>query len=147
MSNKLHAIIDGASRGNPGHGAAGGLIYDQSDLLLKKFKDYLGICTNNVAEYKALLICLQESLFVAGKNNFFVQGQKLEISIFSDSELLVKQFNGEYKIKNTKLKELSAQVREFIAEHKMDVKIFHVLRSETRDADRLANHALNIRGF
>ena len=82
MSNKLRAIIDGASRGNPGHAAVGGLIFDQYDQLLKKFHNYLGVCTNNVAEYKALLKCLQESVVVANENNFKDQGQKLEISIY-----------------------------------------------------------------
>ena len=59
----------------------------------------------------------------------------------------MKQFNGEYRIKNPQLKELAAQVRKYIAEHEIEVDLVHVLRSETKDADRLANQALNMRGL
>ncbi len=147
MALKLNAIIDGASRGNPGHASVGVLIYDESGNLLLKAHRYLGQATNNVAEYRALLICLEEARLFVNKNLAANDDGSIEISINSDSELLVKQFNGIYRIKNPALKELAAAVREYIARNKLTVHLTHVFRTETKEADRLANQVLNMRGF
>lgn len=147
MTLKLNAVIDGASRGNPGHAAVGVLIYDESGNPLVKTHRYLGQATNNVAEYRALLICLEEARLFANKNLTANDNGSIEIFINSDSELLVKQFNGIYRIKNPALKDLAAAVREYIDKNKLTVHLSHVFRTETKEADRLANQALNMRGF
>ncbi len=143
MKKRLQAVIDGASRGNPGHAAIGVLIYDENGELLMKYHRYLGECTNNVAEYQALINCLKTAVQLAASANGLAD-RGLIITIHSDSELLVKQFHGEYRIKNPQLRELAQQVQHLIEQHELEVDLVHVLRSETREADRLANIALNL---
>jgi ribonuclease HI len=125
------AHIDGGSRGNPGPAAYGAVIRmpDGKTVALAK---YLGIQTNNFAEYSGLLAALEYAL----QQNF--QGLK----VFSDSELLVKQMKGEYRVKHPALKPLSARANE-MARRLRHFSIQHVLRSYNRDADRLVNEALD----
>lgn len=135
--SKYFAIIDGASRGNPGKAAIGVLIYDENKQLVKKFHRFLGEYTNNIAEYNALIACLEEVKELQGK----------EVDVFSDSELVVKQFNGQYRIKNEKLKRLYLEVNKLVQESQLQVSLTHVPRSKTKEADRLANLALDLEGF
>ncbi|HHM24029.1 MAG TPA: ribonuclease HI family protein [Bacteroidetes bacterium] len=136
MPQSYTAVIDGASRGNPGPAAIGVLIYDADGNLVKKYHKFLGQATNNAAEYRALLSCLEEVAALGGK----------QVTIYSDSQLLVRQFNGEYRIKNKALKKLAEKVRNTIARHGLQVEMVHVPRSETKEADRLANISLNLAG-
>jgi ribonuclease HI len=128
----LIAHIDGGARGNPGPAGYGVVITDQSGRKLAALSEYLGRQTNNYAEYNGLLAALGYAL---------EQGYKA-LKVVSDSELLVKQVRGEYKVKSPSLQELNRHARELIA--KLDwFAIEHVLRESNREADRLANAAMD----
>jgi ribonuclease HI len=99
--DKLSIFIDGASRGNPGHGAIGFVIYDQNGNILREYAECIGNCTNNVAEYKALIKALE----------FGSTHSRGEVICFMDSELVVKQMNGSFRLKKTHLKELFQEVK------------------------------------
>ena len=129
---KLIINIDGGSRGNPGPGASGVVIKDAGGAVLLRKGYFLGECTNNFAEFTALKIALTE----AGK----LDGTELEIC--SDSQLLVRQYLGEYRIKHDVLKNLMGQIKVLSAAFKK-VKVTHVLRENNREADRMANEAMD----
>lgn len=129
---KLTAYTDGASRGNPGKAGVGVVIYDQKGEVLEEKSVYLGEATNNIAEYRALLCALQ----IAEK-----RGAE-EFQVFSDSELVVKQVNGQYRVKNPSLLVLYREVMQRISALK-SFSIHHIPRSENRRADRLANRGID----
>lgn len=122
--------IDGASRGNPGPSAIGIVTY-KNGCLLEEISEYIGEKTNNFAEYTALIKALEISI-ERGFNN---------VEIRSDSELVVKQINKEYKVKDADIKELFDKANELITKIK-NVKIIHVKREDNLKADKLANNAL-----
>lgn len=123
--------IDGASKGNPGRAGVGGVIFGPDGKEIKKFKQYIGIATNNVAEYTALIYGLQEALML----------RALKVAVFSDSELLVKQFSGEYMVRDEVLKRLMKQV-EHLCGGFSGVSVSHVGREDNKTADMLANQAI-----
>ena len=127
------AYIDGGARGNPGPAAYGVVIRTPEGKMLAELAKYLGARTNNFAEYSGLLAALE----YAQQQNF--PGLK----VFSDSELLVKQMNGEYKVSNATLKMLHSQARELVRELQY-FSIHHVLRSYNRQADALVNAVLDL---
>ena len=125
-------FTDGASRGNPGKAGAGAVLLDAQNSEIKTRSEYLGICTNNVAEYKALIIGLQEAL----------QHQCTEIDIALDSELIVRQIQGRYKVKNEFLLPLFNEVRMLLARFgKWSIR--HVVRAQNARADQLANEGID----
>ena len=126
---KLEAYIDGGSRGNPGEAGAG--VYFPG---VVKIAEYLGTGTNNYAEYTALLIALR----------FAVYTKCTDLHVFADSELVVKQINGEYKVKNEGIEVLHTTALRWIAllPH---FSISHVFREANKDADKLANNAMDTR--
>lgn len=129
----VHTInVDGASRGNPGEAGAGAVIRDPEGHIIKKLKKYLGRATNNVAEYNAILIAL-ESARDLGLNS---------VRILADSELMVKQLNGVYRVKSAELKPLYDRAVGLIKGFK-DCKIAHVYREDNSTADSLANEAID----
>ncbi|MBW2598717.1 MAG: ribonuclease HI family protein [Deltaproteobacteria bacterium] len=123
---------DGACRGNPGNGGAGAVLFDKNGCVAATAKRFLGICTNNEAEYGALIMGLKEALEAKHKN----------IRIFLDSELLVRQINGVYRVKNGRLKELMKDVRKYLSMFD-GYTVEHVPRSRNKIADRLANEAID----
>lgn len=123
--------IDGGSRGNPGI-ASIGIVISVNNEIVDTISKYIGETTNNVAEYKALI----EALDYAWYNKI------TKVKIFSDSELMVKQINGEYKVKDNKLKLLYANVKELIKELK-EFEIVHIKREFNKEADKLCNEALD----
>ena len=126
------AHSDGGARGNPGPAGYGVVIQDESGHKVAALSEYLGHQTNNFAEYQALIAALE----YAGKH-----GHKA-LKVISDSELLVRQIKGIYKVKNSVLKDLHARAKELIA--KLDwFSIEHVLRGKNQEADRLANEAMD----
>lgn len=128
----ITAHIDGGARGNPGPAGYGVYVTDASGKMIAELAEYLGRKTNNFAEYSALIAALKYAREHGHKS----------VNVVSDSELLVKQMNGEYKVRNPELQELYAQARPLIRqlEH---FKIRHVLRAQNKDADRLANEAMD----
>jgi ribonuclease HI len=136
----VHAFTDGAARGNPGHGGIGVVLKDQTGKVLAKEKDYLGKVTNNVAEYAALLACIEKvKALLAEKNGFTCS----RLVIHSDSELLVRQMNGEYKVKNRVLKEFFGQVQDALQSAQFEFAIKHIPREKNREADALANESID----
>lgn len=128
----LLAYIDGGARGNPGPAGYGVHLTDSEDNVVAEISRYLGHRTNNFAEYSALLAALEYS----------IEHDWAALRVISDSELLVKQINGEYKVRNPDLKELYDRAKA-LARKLNRFSIRHVLRSQNKDADRLANWAMD----
>ncbi|HEY3488517.1 MAG TPA: ribonuclease HI family protein [Candidatus Deferrimicrobiaceae bacterium] len=133
MSGKRLTIrTDGACRGNPGPSGIGVFMRVDGENAPREFYAYIGETTNNVAEYKALLLGLDEAEKLGAAS----------VTVLADSELLVKQINGQYKVKSEGLRPLfldaSRRLRSFPS-----ARVTHVPREENRDADRLANKAID----
>ena len=129
-------MVDGASRGNPGEAGCGAVIYDEQGEILKELTSYLGSSTNNVAEYQGLLMGLEGVLELGGR----------KLQIRSDSELLVRQLNGVYRVKNEKLKVLYRKALDLLGRLEA-YRIIHVRREHNKLADRLANLAIDKAAF
>ena len=125
-------MVDGASRGNPGEAGCGAVIYDEQGEILKELTSYLGSSTNNVAEYQGLLMGLEGVLKLGGR----------KLQIRSDSELLVRQLNGVYRVKDEKLKVLYRKALDLLGRLEA-YRIIHVRREHNKLADRLANLAID----
>jgi ribonuclease HI len=125
-------MVDGAARGNPGHAGSGAAICDENGAVVKELSRYLGQTTNNVAEYEALLLGL-EALIAMGKKRIRVQ---------SDSELLVRQLNGQYRVRDPKLQERFGRVLSLLR-HFDRYTIVHVRREANKLADKLANRGID----
>ncbi len=132
MDNKLIIYTDGGARGDPGPAGIGFVMYDSGGKVLKKFKHYLGITTNNQAEYRALI----EALTEAAKLGFD------RIVCHLDSELVVRQLTGKYKIKEAGLKPLAAQAL-VLTQKFLQVEFVHIPREKNKLADELVNEALD----
>ena len=131
-SGSLVAHVDGGARGNPGPAGFGVVIEDKQGHRVAELSEYLGKQTNNYAEYSGLLAALKYAL----DNGFRA------IEVISDSELMVKQVKGQYKVNSPTLKDLYQQAIKMIRQ--LDsFRIGHVLREKNRDADRLANLAMD----
>jgi probable phosphoglycerate mutase len=125
------ANIDGGSRGNPGP-AGYGVRIEQADGTIVELKKFLGSCTNNVAEYNGLLAALR----------WAAEHHVSPLAVRSDSELLVKQMRGEYRVKNAGLQPLYEEARALMRRIGR-VTFEHVNRERNKDADRLANEAMD----
>lgn len=131
-TSEFTAYIDGACRGNPGPGALGVVIYNNRGEVIVRLKETLGPCTNNVAEYKALIKALETAC----------QLKIDRLKIKSDSQLLVRQLNREYKVKDEKIRALFVKATSLLENFKK-VDFYHILRSENAIADSLANEILD----
>ncbi len=130
---------DGGARGNPGPAAVGVVIKNENQELIHQFGKCIGETTNNVAEYTAVIKALEWI-----KNNLTSeQLNNLTISFFLDSNLVVNQLNGLFKINKSNLKDLMWQVRELEGELGKPVSYSYVPREENREADKLVNNALD----
>jgi ribonuclease HI len=131
QGGSARANIDGGSRGNPGP-AGYGVHIEQDDGTVVELKESIGTATNNVAEYSGLLAALTWAL----------QNGVSRLHIRADSDLLVKQMRGEYRVKSPGLQPLHEQARSLVRRIG-DVKFEHVRRELNKDADRLANQAMD----
>lgn len=130
---KYHSLFsDGGSRGNPGTAGAGFVLYDENNNEIFAGKHYLGTATNNHAEYMALLLGLQKAYEMGIKS----------LDCFLDSELIVRQLSGQYRVKHTDLKSLFEHViqQKNNFEH---VSFCHIPRAKNKRADMLANEAMD----
>ncbi len=130
---KLTIYTDGASRGNPGPGAIAFVILDSKGKLLKEHKHFIGDCTNNIAEYSALIAALKRAVKLGD-----------ELTCFSDSKLMVSQMNGEFKIKKPHIRELYLKAKELESNFKK-VEYNHVRRTNPgiQKADSMVNEVLD----
>lgn len=135
IDSMLTIYTDGASSGNPGHSGIGLVIFDNNDRQVGKVSQYIGVQTNNFAEYTAVIKALQLAAYFKAK----------VIRIRTDSELVVKQINGEYKVKNENIRPLYNRVVKIMGTLG-EVRIEHVSRSVNDKADYLAKKAAESRG-
>ena len=130
----LRVYSDGASRGNPGPSSVAFLILSEDSVKLGEYSRYVGVRTNNQAEYEALISALEFASELKGQ----------EVSCYMDSELLVKQLNGEYRVKNPKLRPLWFRVQE-LKQRFQNVTFTKTPRTDIyiQQVDQLANQALD----
>lgn len=128
MKATLHT--DGGARGNPGPAGIGAVLNIDGDK--SEFKKYIGETTNNQAEYQALILGLEKAL----------EAKVEEIECFLDSELVVKQLNREYKVKNPDIAKVFVKVWNLAQQFKK-INFKHVFRADNKDADRLVNEAID----
>jgi len=128
----LKLYVDGASRGNPGEAGAGFYLMDEDGNAILKGMRFLGRMTNNAAEYQALILGLRETLGIRGTS----------IEIFTDSELVAKQVRGIYNVRDRHLRRLHREAVELLNKfHRYE--IIPIRREDNREADRLANKAID----
>jgi len=132
---KARLFTDGGSRGNPGPAAYGFVLEAEDGTVLAAHGERIGVATNNVAEYRALIAGLDKAAELGAG----------EVEVVSDSELLVKQMRGEYRVKNEALRDLSIQASR-LARAIGDVTYTAVRREHNELADRLVNEALDATG-
>jgi len=129
---KLVVNVDGGARGNPGPAAIGAVVQSGEGEVLEERAKRIGVATNNVAEYRALLLGIERALALGAS----------ELELIGDSELIVRQVKGEYKVKDANLRKLHAEVRRALREFE-DWSIRHVRREQNAEADRLVNEVLD----
>ena len=140
MEHKFKIHTDGGSRGNPGP-AAIGVVIEGPEIGKKGYGEHIGETTNNEAEYQAVIFALKKLKSLIGGE----KASKSEVQVIADSELVVKQLSGEYKIKDEKIKNFFIEIWNL----KLDfgkVEFKHVLRGKNEEADRLVNEALDREG-
>jgi ribonuclease HI len=129
---KAFINTDGAARGNPGPAAIGVVIKDEQGSIIDKISRRIGVTTNNQAEYKAIIAALEKATGLGIRH----------IDLKTDSELVVKQINGQYRVKNQSLQPLYEKVKTSV-ESLEGFTITHVPREKNTEADALANKAFN----
>ena len=135
---KIIIYTDGGSRGNPGPAAFGVVICDETGKVLKEYGETIGVRTNNEAEYEAVVFGLKKVKALYGKEAL----KNKEVEVRSDSELLIKQMNGKFKVLEPKIQELFLKLWNL----KIDfdkIKFTSVEREKNKEADRLVNEALD----
>lgn len=135
-SKRIYLYTDGGARGNPGPAGIGIIILDGAKKKIKESFRYIGETTNNIAEYSALIHGLEESLALDAD----------EIVISLDSELIVRQLNGEYKVKDAGLRELFDKAIGMLKRFG-SFEIRHIDRAKNKEADKLVNKAINLAGL
>ncbi|HUN66395.1 MAG TPA: ribonuclease HI family protein [Bacteroidota bacterium] len=130
---KITAHTDGASRGNPGESGIGVIMRSAEGIVLYAGGGYIGTTTNNVAEYSALIFCLRKAVEMGCS----------DLVVLSDSELMVRQINGAYRVKDAHLKELFEEVKQLVGRAKFPFTIRHIDRGQNREADLLANGGID----
>lgn len=137
-NNNIVVHTDGGSRGNPGP-AASAFIIEQGDNVLKESAKYLGKVTNNIAEYNGVILALQW----LNENKEKLKLSNKQITFILDSELVVKQINGLYRVKDETLRMLFYKVLDLIKHSGSNIIFKHVLRAENKIADLLVNQELD----
>lgn len=135
---KIIIYTDGGARGNPGPAGIGAIIKDEAGKVLKEVSQYIGETTNNMAEYQALIAALTEA-----KTMFGEKLREMAVDVRMDSELVVRQLSGIYKVKEPSLKEQFAKVATMRLEDVPNITFTHVYREENSHADQLVNAAID----
>jgi ribonuclease HI len=132
VPEKLVVNVDGGARGNPGPAAIAAVVQGPGGEVLRERGERIGRATNNVAEYKALLLGIAMAAELGAP----------ELELVGDSELIVKQVKGEYKVKDATMRELHSEVKQALCDFDR-WSIRHVRREHNKEADRLVNEALD----
>lgn len=130
--SKLIIYTDGGARGNPGPAGIGAVLYSDDKKIVAEVSEYLGVATNNQAEYQALIAALKKALDLGAK----------ELDCYLDSELVVKQLRHEYKVKNKDLASLFLTIHNLALSFKK-ITYTHIPRERNQAADKLANEAMD----
>jgi len=138
MKRKVFLHTDGGSRGNPGNAGAGAVLFDEHGTVLHETAKYLGVETNNFAEYSAVILGLELIVKQFGKTAC----KNLEVTVRMDSELVCKQLNNEYQIKEETLFPLYIRIHNAMVSTFPAIRFEHVPRAENAHADHLANRAM-----
>lgn len=133
--SEISVYIDGAARGNPGPAGAG-IVLKEGETTIKEIYKYLGEATNNVAEYSAVICGLEAAIALGCKN----------AALYLDSELVAQQLKGEYRVKDGNMKTLFEKAVSLINNFD-SVKIVKIGRESNKEADRMANKAINLKGL
>jgi len=133
---KISIFVDGGARGNPGPAGIGVVVFDDNKKKIRELSKYIGVATNNIAEYNAVIYGLQEALIIKAD----------EVELNLDSELACKQLKGEYRVKNANIKPLFEQALHLLSGFK-NISIKHIKREKNKDADKLVNKAINLGGL
>lgn len=131
---KLRVCTDGAARGNPGPAGAGAVLFDEEGAVVERLGRYLGSQTNNIAEYEGLLLGLRRALELGAR----------EVEVVADSELMIRQLEGRYKVRAAHLLPLWEESRQLLSRFER-ARLVHVLRDLNRDADEMSNRAIDER--
>ena len=139
--SKIFINTDGGSRGNPGPASIGIVFYDANEKVIHKHKKYIGKGTNNEAEYESIICALE----ILHKSDWFKgnNGNGAEVICRLDSQLVVEQINGNYKIKQPHLQEMVNRISNILNEFNFNIKFTHIPREENKLADKLVNEALD----
>lgn len=131
----MHLIIqtDGGARGNPGPAGIGVVILDDAGNVLEEHSEYLGVTTNNQAEYRAVILGLERAVALGATS----------VEVVADSELLVKQANAEYKVKNPEIAKRFLEMKNLETKLGGRVRYRHVRREQNTRADKLSNDAMD----
>ena len=136
---KIIIYTDGGSRGNPGKAGIGVVFCNEKEQIIKKFGEYLGDnLTNNDAEYQAIIFALKKFKSVFGK----AIAEISEVEIRADSELVVKQLNGDYRLTDPKIQQFFIEIWNLKSDFE-SVKFKHIPREKNKEADALVNAALD----
>ena len=131
--DKLVIFCDGGARGNPGPAGIGAVIYDTNKKVLAEISEYIGEATNNQAEYRAVIAAIEKAKEIKAD----------ELLFYLDSELVVRQLNGEYRVKNKELAPLFVKIYNASLDFKK-VSYSHIPREMNKEADKLVNKALDL---
>lgn len=134
MTNKIIIYSDGGARGNPGPAGIGAVLYDEDKNILARISRYIGETTNNQAEYQAIVAAIEKAAELGAA----------ELECFLDSELVVKQLNHEYKVKKQELQPWFVRVHNASLKFRK-VSFKHIRREQNKEADKLANEAMDRR--
>lgn len=139
--NKIFINTDGGSRGNPGPAAIGIVFYSSDEKDIFRYQEFIGSATNNEAEYRAILKALQ----ILIKSKWFCDNNLCDKEVICrlDSQLVVEQVKGNYKVKQEHLALFVAQIRELISQMELKISFIYVPREQNRLADKLVNLALD----
>jgi len=130
----LKAFIDGSCFGNPGESGCSMVLKDDQNNVIEAAGWYLGHGTNNTAEYQGLIHCLRRAKYYGAKC----------LSVYSDSQLLVSQIRGNYRIKKSHLRDLQQEVENFLKENRVQLEISYIPREKNLEADGLARKAIRL---
>jgi ribonuclease HI len=136
----LKVYTDGASRGNPGLSGAGIVILDESGNIISEEKQFLGVMTNNAAEYSALILSLEAIRKLKHKET-----QIPAVRFYSDSQLMVNQITGKFKVKDLQLSKFHKEFLTTVKKMNLEFSAIHIPRNENKLADKLANKAIDER--
>ncbi len=131
VNKKIKIFCDGGSRGNPGPAAAGAVFVSSEDKILAEYNEYLGIQTNNYAEYMAVILALKH----------ITPYKDFKIEFYLDSMLVVKQLNGDYRVKNANIKPIFQEITSLI--RNLNISFTHVYRDDNKLADEQVNICLD----